>query len=765
MKTKINYQPEVLIITSYPPRECGIATYSHDLITALNKKFYSSFSIRVCALEASDNDFAYPEEVKYTLKTAISSGYHELASIINQDASIKLVVVQHEFGLFSPQADAFVHMISVVEKPVIVVFHSVLPHPDEVFCSYVKKIIAACDYIVVMTNNAASILMEDYEMPNRKIEVIAHGTHLVPHINKDFLKNKYGFAGRTILSNFGLLSEGKSIETAIDAMSLVIEKNPEALFLVIGRTHPEVIKEEGEKYRDMLKEKVLAHNLQKHVEFINEYLPLPDLLEYLQLTDIYLFTSSNPNQAVSGTFVYAMSCACAIVSTPIPHSRELISKEAGIIFEYGDSIQLANVVSELLNNEQLRNEYSKNSLQLIVSTAWENSAIAHALLFKKTIISKISIKYRIPEINLTHIKNLTTPHGLIQYSKINQPDIESGFALDESALALVAMCMHYKLTNEESDLDYIHIYLDYIRNCQQENGDFINILNISNNRRLPVDNMNSQDGTNTLILYALAFLVSTGSILPAEIISEGEVILQKVLPRIRHIHSARAIAFAIKGLYYCCLTGKSSLSNLLETLADQLAQLYLQNSTPKWHWFESNLSCAYSILPEAMLYSWLITRKDRYKEIAITSLDFLLHISSNRFGIGINLNSKWQPDGNTDSRFGEHPFDLAFMVITLGKFYDIFKVYDYRVKMENAFNWFLGNNRLHQIVYNPCTGGCYDRLEEANVNLNQGANSTFSYLLARLTIDKYKYQQGKPDLSVQCLLQAASEQKYQGDPV
>ena len=298
---------EILFITSYPPRECGIATYSQDLIKALHNKFSSSLSIKVCALESGNINYQYPEEVKYTLKTSLAADYLKLAGRINDDDSIKIVLIQHEFGFFKLQEKSFLLFLYELQKPVVIVFHTVLPHPAKELKSKINNIAGFCCSIVVMTNNSSDILVNDYGLPQEKITVIAHGTHLVPHLSKKALKKKYGLMNRKVLTTFGLLSSGKSIETTIEALPAIVIESPEVVFLVIGKTHPEVVKAEGEVYRNSLEQKVIEHSLQDHVIFINQYLALPELLEYLQLTDIYLFTTNDPNQAVSGTFAYAMS--------------------------------------------------------------------------------------------------------------------------------------------------------------------------------------------------------------------------------------------------------------------------------------------------------------------------------------------------------------------------------------------------------------------------------------------------------------------------
>jgi len=737
MEDSVRDLPEILVISSYPPRECGIATYSQDLIKSLNNKFSNSISIKVCALESSDTNYLYPFEVKYVLKTSIAARYRKLALKINNDDRIKIILIQHEFGFYRAQENTFLQFLNELSKPVILVFHTVLPHPDIELKLEIRKITAVCESIVVMTKNSARLLREIYNVPHQKISVIAHGTHLVLHLSKELLKRKYGLEGRKVLTTFGLLSAGKSIETTLIALPSIIKTNPDVTFLIIGKTHPEVKKEEGEKYREKLEKIVKDSSLQDNVIFINKYLPLSELLEYLQLTDIYLFTTNDPNQAVSGTFVYAMSCGCPIISTPIPHAIEVLTEDTGIIFDFGNSQQLANGVIKLITDEQLCRNMSSNILQKIVSTVWENSAVAHALLLEKIAGNKINIKYNLPPVNLNHLIKMTTNVGLIQFSKINQPDIDSGYTLDDNARALVAMCMFYRLAGDEKSKIYIQKYLSFIRLCQQSGGDFLNYVD-KDIKFTDQNKTTNLDDSNGRALWALGYLISAKELLPGNIISEASAILQKAIPRVESIYSTRAMAFAIKGLYYCYNTIKSpEYVSIITILAKRLVQMYKHESVGKWDWFEGYLTYANSVLPEAMIYAWLLTGETIYKNIAISSLNFLLSQTFNENGIKVISNRNWLLKGQEAGDFGEQPIDVAYTIMTLSNFYDVVHDEEYLKKLVIAFDWFLGNNRLQQIVYNPCTGGCYDGLEETLVNLNQGAESTVSYLMARLTIEKY----------------------------
>ena len=228
--------PQILCISSYPPRECGIATYSQDLLRALSDKFSERFSVKVCALETGESIENYPEEVKFKLNTDTPEAFERMAQQINADPEISYVLIQHEFGFFQKAGDAaFLSLLYALSRPITLVFHTVLPEPDAALTQRVRQIVAPCVSIVVMTDAAATILRTDYGILPQKISVIAHGTHLVPHLDKALLKEKYGLSGRKVLSTFGLLSSGKSIETTLDALPAIVQAHPETMFLIIGK--------------------------------------------------------------------------------------------------------------------------------------------------------------------------------------------------------------------------------------------------------------------------------------------------------------------------------------------------------------------------------------------------------------------------------------------------------------------------------------------------------------------------------------------------
>jgi glycosyltransferase involved in cell wall biosynthesis len=729
-----NHLPEILFITSFPPRQCGIATYSQDLITALNTQFEGSFTCSICALESATEQHNYKQRPKYLLNTDSRNSFIKTASDINKNENIKIVVIQHEFGFFAKNEKEFKIFFDKLTKPIVFVFHTVLPNPNKELKANVENMGASASAIIVMTKDASTILINDYNVAAYKLKVIPHGTHLVPPLNRENLKRKYQLSHRLVLSTFGLLSSSKSIETTLNALPSIIQIFPSVLFLVLGKTHPTIVKNEGENYRNMLMEKVKALGIERNVRFVNEYLQLPILLEYLQLSDIYLFTSKDPNQAVSGTFSYAVGCGCPVISTPIPHSKEILNNNNGLLFDFENADQLSNAVVSLLRNEKLRSEISSNSFHKMASTAWQNSAIEHALLFEQLTSNDFELNFRIPDINLKHIKKMTTDFGIIQFAKIANPNVNSGYTLDDNARALIALCQHYESFGNEKDLGLINTYIQFIKYCLKPNGTFLNYVN-EQKEFTDQNHQENLEDSNGRAIWALGYTSSLKDILPVNLTNEAENLLERAIPNVEIIHSTRAMAFIIKGL---CYQNKKGNSNLIEIFANRLVQMYKHEKTTEWFWFEDYLTYGNSLLPEAMLCAYLRTNRIEYKKIAKESFDFLLSQTFTDGKIKVISNKGWHIKNKTKEIQigGEQPIDVAYTILALEKFYSTFNKDDYKHKAIWAFNWFLGKNHLHQIVYNPCTGGCYDGVEEHNINLNQGAESTISYLMARLAMER-----------------------------
>jgi len=728
---------DLLMITSFPPRKCGIATYSQDLITAIQDKYCNSFNIKVCALQKRNVNLKYPPEVTYFLKTWHEEDYRRLALAINVDEAVKIIYLQHEFGLFEGDFGGYIlDFLEFIDKPVITIFHTVLTEPNELRKEIVQQIVEFSSQIIVMTHLSADILKNEYAIPQEKITIIPHGTHLINPV-KRHVKEGIPFKNNIIISTFGLISDVKGIETALDALPKIIAKFPQVLYLIIGKTHPEVVKKEGEIYRNYLHEKVKTLQIEKNVLFINKYLQLDVLLEYLQRTDLYFFTSKDPQQAVSGTLVYAMSAACPIVSTPIPHALELLDG-AGINFDFGNSEQLAAAAISILSNPLIMEEMRLNALHRISPTAWQNAAIAHINLTKNILkATDLKLKYKIPKINLKHVHRMTTDFGIIQFAKIAEPDIASGYTMDDNARALIATAKHFELTGKFSDLPFINMYLKFILFCQQEDGSFLNYVTTDTHFFDKNKDENLEDA-NGRAIWALGEFLSLKQLLDYNLQAQVENAFQKAIHTIQHLQSPRAIAFCIKGLYfYYHYKKEDKILKLITKLADNLVSKYRGVSSEDWLWYENYLTYGNAVIPEAMLLASECTNSELFKEIAHKTFDFLLETTFIHKQIKVISNKGWHHKDEDKNHFGEQPIEVAYTVLALDAFFKSYRNEVYLDKMKIAFNWFLGENHLHQIIYNPITGGCYDGLEEHQVNLNQGAESTISYLLARLTIEKY----------------------------
>ncbi|WP_312793035.1 glycosyltransferase [Sphingobacterium sp.] len=727
----------IAFLSTYPPRACGIATYTTDLMKAISSKFEESF--RLIPIPIVDDHTSQYDCPLGKLDTDDPLSFDGISKNILLDRDIKLICIEHEFGLFVGQETKFISFLSdlnTAQLAIVVTFHTVLPAPDRTLLDHVYRIAYNCSQIIVMTQGSADILAETYKIHPDKITVIAHGTHLAPAIDKHAILEHYGLVGKKILSTFGLLGPSKSIETTLYALPAIIEENPSVKFLILGMTHPNLLRSEGEKYRNQLEAIVNQYGIADYVRFVNEFLSTEDLLAYLSITDVYLFTSKDPLQAVSGTFSYALSSGCPIVSTPIPHVKEVLKEDMGTIINFEDSDQLAAGVNQILDDEVKLSKIHHVNLQKMVKTSWQNVAITHVCLFELLIDQKREMIYSIPPINLEHIFRMSEKRGFVQFADISSPDLASGYALDDNARALIAMLHHYKLYESYEDIALIQKYLDFIGYCMQEDGTFLNYVDGHGNFTMQNGQENLEDA-NGRAVWALGEVIGQANLLPEGIVKLAIELLERASRHAMVYYSTRSMAFTIKGLSFM---KSHNYTTIIEVLADRLAAMFEQESTGDWQWYESYLTYGNSVIPEAMLIAYEATGDSRYRDIAYQSFDFLLNRIIVDNEVHVVSNKGWAQRGQpiTGARGGEQPIDVAYTIIALDRFYKSTKDEQYKKTIRIVFEWFLGRNHIRQIVYNPVTGGCFDGLEEHEVNINQGAESTISYLMARLKMEDYK---------------------------
>ena len=730
---------KMLVVSSYPPRECGIATFTNDIVNAVNIVFGDTLPVEVCALQNREQEFQYPDEVSYVLPVDSLVHYRLVAEKINERNDIGLVCIQHEFGLFRGEyGDHILSFILALNKPIVTVFHTVLPTPNEKRKKVVYAITDLSDKVVVLTKNSKEVLAAYYNCQSSKIMVIPHGNHTVLWEQKKILKNRYGFKDKIVLSTFGLISGNKGIETVLHALPEIVAHHPEVIYLIIGKTHPEILKREGEKYRHSLQSIVKDLHLDNNVIFINEYLKLQQLLEFLTLSEIYLFSSKDPNQTVSGTFAYAMSSGCAVISTPIPHAVESLGNGNGILLKSFDNPkEFQKAIGYLIENKEQRLTMGKNAFSMARATNWENIAIQYRLLFDQLTNREDDLRFNFPPIKLDHIKKLTTDFGILQFSKFSQPDPESGYTLDDNARALINIVMYDKAFPSDENLKLAFTYLNFIEGIQRNDGWFDNYKDYNHELTQQNGEVNLEDA-NGRALWSLGTVISHRQYLPLEMIYRAVKCWDRAIKKIDNFKSPRAIAYALKGLYLYHETYKDEeIKNHIEKLADELLRHYNINSAEDWCWYEDYMTYANNVLPEAMMYSYLVTKKSKYKKIAIITFDFLLSHYFMKGQLKVISNRGWFKKQNERKFYGEQPIEVATTIIALDFFYELTQNTKYKDQLKLAFIWFLGNNHLKQIMYNPENGASYDGLEDTHININQGAESTLCFFKARLIMEKY----------------------------
>ncbi len=725
---------QTIVITSYPPRVCGIATYAQDLLAAMRRTYGDSMEFKVCALTQGTSDLNWPKEVMCTLDTQDEGSYQALARRINSDPRIKRVWLQHEFGLY-PGADGrwLTELLRAVEKPVSITFHTVLPEPDAHQEEIIKALADLATDIIVLTQRTGKLLLERYGVAEMKINVLPHGAHPVPFGDSERIKRHFGLEGRKVLSTFGLLSSNKSIETAIDALPAIVKRVPETIYLILGRTHPEVVRQEGETYRHSLEQRVATLGLQDHVRFVDQFLELNELLDYLRATDVYLFTSKDPGQAVSGTFTYALGCGCPVISTRIPHAEEMI-EGAGILVDFNAPAQMAEAAITLLEDDELRKHMSLVALQRMQAWSWDNVAIAHMQVFTHGLTGPRVPRLQHPPVNLGHVRRMTTSIGMLQFAQISVPDPASGHTVDDNARALAAICARVAQNGDTELFDLADTYLTFLEKAIQPDGAFLNYFDSTGTPTAQNVGENLDDA-NGRAIWALGEVTAT-RVYPVSFRARASKLILQALPHLREIRSPRSAAFIIKGLHaYRSICEDQGPVAEIELMGDRLLNGADAHFSTRWKWIEPSVTYGSAVIPEALLLVWDATGKIKYRDAASSTMHFLLgHLFKDGLFRGISNNGWLQPDIEAHP-FGEQPIEAAYAVLALDRFHQLLHDDFYRQRRDMAFAWFLGDNQLHQVVYNRSTGGCHDGLEQHNVNLNEGAESTVCYLLARCAVE------------------------------
>ena len=741
MKTDNNHNI-ILFLSTYPPRECGIATFTQDLAQAMNKRFNPVTKSKILAINENETSFYnYPEIVHCQIAGDELKDYAGLAEDINKNDNIKIINIQHEFGIFGGEmGDYLIPFFQVIEKPVITTFHSVLPEPQKHIKKLVNFIADHSSAIIVMNQRSAEILQEDYQILKNKIHLIPHGIPDTTFDSSAELKKKFHLEGKTVLSTFGLLSPGKGIEYAIRALPEVIRQHPEIVYLVLGETHPMHRKLHGEKYRDFLNGEVERLQLKDNVKFYPKYLSLEEIIEYLKATDIYISTPLELTQSVSGTLSYALGCGRPAISTATEYAKYIIDENTGILVKSKSPRAISLAILKIISDGPALLRMSKNAYADTRKMIWPNVAASYFDVYKR--FAKIdSEEKKFPILKLDHLVRMTNNFGLVQHATYEKPNLKFGYSTDDNARALIFLSEYNKYFPDNIALDLIKKYLKFIECVQTKDGTLSNIVN---KKKRP--DRTKTDDVQGRGIWALGYILSQDN-LPQEIIKPAKKIFKKLLRTLKFIKAPRARAFAIIGLYYHLkrLPRRLLHRSLYKTFikfSDAQIKFYRESSTDDWHWFEDNLTYSNSKLSECLFYAYDLTKNKKYLDVAQKSLKFLSQITfENGQYTPIGQNG-WFHKSNHRSYFDQQPEDTASMVQTKIIAYKITGHKHHLKDAAMAFQWFLGKNYLKQMVYNEVTGGCHDGIGQYSLNMNQGAESTLSYLMARLEFEDPKIKAG-----------------------
>ncbi len=727
----------IVCLATFPPRQCGIATFTADLTRAIDQIMGPSIKSKVVAMNLTEvNQLPYPDKVIFQISQPSEQDYINAANKLNGLKEVKLVNIQHEFGIFGGEYGShLLKFLEKIKKPVVTTFHTVLPAPDEKMRHIVQTMMKYSKGIIVMTHSSKELLKNDYGLDPDRIQVIPHGIHNVPYRTSEHAKSSLGFSGKLILSTFGLLGPGKGIEYVIEALPPIVAKFPKIRFLIAGVTHPVVLEREGENYRNSLIKKVYELGLNDYVSFYNTYLDLNGLLRFLEATDIYISSSLNPNQTVSGTLSYALGSGRPAISTAFAQAKEDITNEMGILVDFKNPPAFTKAIIKLSDNKRLRLQMGKNAYFRTRYMTWENVALAYLKYFSQFAPDLIRSQRKLPNIKLSHLAKLTDVFGIIQFAQLTEPDISSGYTLDDNARALIIATLHYKKFRNPSSLKLASIYLNFLSRLVKPNGYFDNYVNSKRAIDKPRNLHESSEDPSARCLYALAQVATTKQILK-RLRQQAHTLFEQSFSQNITFSSPRSIAFYIKALN--CFLAKWQEPKILAALryqCEQLMALYEKSHSPDWEWFEHYLTYSNAILPEALLIGYKITGERRYLEVSEKTLNFLIeHTFKDGLYIPIGQ-SGWFPKGGIRQYFDQQPEDTTAIIEALNTMFKVTGKKHYKELAHKAFNWFLGDNVLGQVVYDRTTGGCYDGVGKKFINLNQGAESTISYLLARISFN------------------------------
>jgi glycosyltransferase involved in cell wall biosynthesis len=735
----------VSFISSYLPRQCGIATFTNDLATAVTKHYGEELStgqkIQITALNNTPEGYKYNSEVKFEIKEQNLDDFKEAAYYLNL-SQCEVINLQHEFGLFGGEDGSNVlSLIQNLKKPLVTTLHTILSNPTKEQLYIIKEIGINSSYVIVQSHRAVEMLKTMYDIAPEKIVFIPHGAPDVPFLDPAYYKDKFKLSDKKVILTFGLLGPGKGLEDVINAMSLVVAAYPNTTYVILGATHPNVKKEFGEEYRNSLENLVMKLSLQDNVMFINRFVDYERLLEFLLMSDIYISPYQHKEQIVSGTLTYALACGKAVVSTPYWYAEELLSEDCGVLVTYKNPDGISDTFKMLLSNEVLRNRYRKNAYDKGRNMIWSKVAAKYTKIFRKAVesykttpkinlpIEKFTSFPSLPDVNLHHLINLTDNTGILQHSIYSIPNRSEGYCTDDNISALHVAVLNKQLFNNDSVMILISIYLSYILHAfNEKKGLFRNFMNYD---RTWEEEIGSEE-CNGRVLYTLGYMINKPP--NDSILAIAKNLFEKSINNVQEFTHPRGFAYIIMGclFYLKRFSGAREVNEICKDFAERLSQQYIKYSSEGWEWFEPKASYNNSRLCQALLMAGRYLNNELYKKQGLESLEWLYNVQLNNEKNFISLigNKGWLIKGKQKAKYDQQPIEIPPLIDSCYQAYLITGNRKWITRIGVLFSWFLGNNDRQEALYDYHTGGCHDGLTSSMINQNQGAESTLSWLLA-----------------------------------
>ncbi|MDD5748922.1 MAG: glycosyltransferase [Actinomycetota bacterium] len=735
MKKKMN----VAVVGNYLPRQCGIATFTYDVATWLERTLDPASDVFVVAMNDRPEGYDYPPIVRFEILASNIRDYPRAADFINL-SDVDIVCLQHEFGIFGgPRGIYITDFLRELKRPVVTTVHTVLSDPEPDRLRALVQVSELSDALVVMSKKSIDLLTSRYKIPAEKVHLIHHGAQDFPFVDPNQYKGKWALAGKRVILTFGLLSARKGIEYMIEAMPQIVEQFPDAVYVVLGATHPPAKRREGEKYRFMLKSLARELGVEDNVIFYERFVSLEQLVEFLACCDIYVTPYLERNQIVSGTLAYAVAVGKPVISTPYYYAEELLADGRGVIVDFRNPRALADAVTDLFANPEKMESLRRRAYEFGRGLIWEEVIKDYIRLFDSVLAGrrvsvapvgarKVSPRH-LPGPRIKYLLNLTDDTGLISLAHYDIPEKRSGYDTGENALALAAAVIYGVQTAEDSSLELAKRYISFLRYMQLPGGKFHGHLTCD---RKFSDKTGSEECQGKVLLglgIAVALELNEG------IASLAKVMFDELISNL-DMRKVKGIAYAICGCYHYLtrFPGAIAVSLKLERMAKKLTEAYERESREEWKWFEGSLSLSNGVLPRAALLAHRITDDAELKRIGLESLEFLLDLSYRDGMFDLVGDSGFLSRGGERARFRQLPAEAASIVEACVDAYVAVKDERYLELARAAMEWFLGRNVFRKSLYDFAQGSCSDGINAKGLDPNRGASAIVHFLLALLRI-------------------------------